>query len=259
MNSIEKKFAELKKEGSKALIGYFTAGFPDFETSEKIILKSVKAGIDILEIGVPFSDPIADGPTIQYTSNVALKKGMNIEKVFSLCKRINKKVDVPYLLMTYYNPVYKYGIKKFSEKAKECGISGLIIPDLPFEESEEIKKHLEKKDILLINFLTPFTPFERGKKILKSSKGFIYFITMAGVTGTKKHFNFNTFRIIENYKKVKDIPFAAGFGISDVSQIRSIKKYVDGVIIGSYFLKKLIYGKIEEVEKSVKNFKRALL
>jgi len=258
MNRIEEKFNQLKKEKRKGLIGYFTAGFPDFETSIKVILRGVKAGIDIVEIGIPFSDPIADGPVIQYTSNVALEKGMNLERVFSLCRILKKSISVPYLLMTYYNPVYKYGLEKFTQKAEEVGISGLIVPDLPFEESYHLRKFLMKKGIFLINFLTPFTPFERGKKIVKSSEGFIYFITIAGVTGTKRKFDYQAFKIIEKYKKIKDIPFAAGFGISSSSQIRKIKSYVDGIIVGSYLLKKLIYGKIEDVEKSIKDFKKVL-
>jgi len=258
MNRIEEKFNQLRKENRKALIGYFTAGFPDFETTIKVILRSVKAGIDIVEIGVPFSDPIADGPIIQHTSNVALKKGMNLEKVFSLCRILEKSISVPYLLMTYYNPVYKYGLEKFTQKAEKVGISGLIVPDLPFEESMPLKKCLKEKNIFLINFLTPFTPFERGKNIVKNSDGFIYFITIAGVTGTKKKFDYEMFRIIEKYKKIKDIPFAAGFGISSVSKIKRIKTHFDGVIIGSYLLKKLIYGKIEDVERSIKAFKKVL-
>ena len=145
MNRIDEKFNQLKKENRKALIGYFTAGFPDFETSVEVILKSVKAGVDIVEIGVPFSDPIADGPIIQHTSNVALEKGMNLERVFSLCRILKKSISVPYLLMTYYNPVYKYGLEKFTQKAEEVGISGLIVPDLPFEESYHLKKFLMKK------------------------------------------------------------------------------------------------------------------
>ena len=118
MNKIDEKFAELKIKEQKALIGYFTAGYPDFETSKKVILRSVKSGIDILEIGVPFSDPLADGPIIQYTSNIALQNGINLEKCFSLCEEIKDCVSIPYLLMTYYNPVYKYGIEKFAEKQR---------------------------------------------------------------------------------------------------------------------------------------------
>jgi len=258
MNRIDEKFNQLKKENRKALIGYFTAGFPDFETSVEVILKSVKAGVDIVEIGVPFSDPIADGPIIQHTSNVALKKGINLEKVFSLCRILKKSISTPYLLMTYYNPVYKYGLEKFTEKAEEVGVSGLIVPDLPFEESMPLKKYLKEREIFLINFITPFTPFKRGKNIVKNSDGFVYFVTMAGVTGTKKEFDYKMFSIIEKYKKIKDIPFAAGFGISSVSQIKKIKTYFDGVIIGSYLLKKLIYGKIEDVERSIKEFKKVL-
>ncbi len=259
MNMIEKKFSELRNKKEKALIGYFTAGFPDFETSKEVILRSAKSGIDIIEIGVPFSDPIADGPVIQYTSNIALKNGMNIEKVFSLCEKLREKIKIPYLLMTYYNPVYKYKIERFTDKAKETGVSGIIVPDLPFEESLPFKKKLEEKDISFINFLTPFTPFKRGKKIIKQASGFIYFITIAGVTGTKKEFNYDEFKVIEKYKEIKDIPFAAGFGISSAGQIKKIKNYVDGIIIGSYFLKKLIHGKIEDIEKSIKNFKSVLL
>ncbi|MCS7180242.1 MAG: tryptophan synthase subunit alpha [bacterium] len=258
MTKIEKKFKELEKKKEKALILYFTAGFPSFYESIEIIKKSVEKGADIIEIGVPFSDPIADGPIIQYTSSKALENGINTDECFKLAKILKNEINIPYLFMTYFNPVYRYGITRFVERCVECGVSGLIIPDLPFEESFEIRKILKERNMNLINFLTPFTSEKRMRKIIRNAKGFIYFISIAGVTGPRKDLEEDTLTILKKIKSMVKIPVAAGFGISNVNQINKIKKYVDGIIIGSFILQKIIDKKIEEIEELIVEFKKEL-
>ncbi|HOK55823.1 MAG TPA: tryptophan synthase subunit alpha [bacterium] len=258
MTQIEKKFKELKIKKEKALILYFTAGFPSFENSIEIIKKSAEKGADIIEIGIPFSDPIADGPVIQYTSAKALENGMNTNKCFELAKILKNEMNIPYLFMTYFNPVYRYGIEKFADRCVECGVSGLIIPDLPYEESFEIKEILKKREMNLIYFLTPFTSEKRMKKITRMANGFIYFISVAGVTGQRDSLNPEIIDVIKKVKSLKEIPVALGFGISTKEQIKQIKEYVDGIIIGSFFLQKIIDGKIDEVEELIYQFKKEL-
>ncbi|MCM8818336.1 MAG: tryptophan synthase subunit alpha [Candidatus Omnitrophica bacterium] len=258
MTEIEKKFKELKKKKEKALILYFTAGFPSFNSSIDIIKKSVEKGADIIEIGIPFSDPIADGPIIQYTSTKALENGINTDKCFQMAEILKNEINVPYLFMTYFNPVYKYGIEKFANRCVECGASGLIIPDLPFEESENLRKIVKERNMNLIYFLTPYTTEKRVKKIIKKANGFIYFISIAGVTGPRENLNSEVIDKLKKIKEITEIPVALGFGISTKEQINKVREYIEGIIIGSFFLQKIIDGKIEEVEKLIKEFKENL-
>ncbi|MCM8772017.1 MAG: tryptophan synthase subunit alpha [Candidatus Omnitrophica bacterium] len=258
MTKIEKKFKELKNKKEKGLILYLTVGFPSIDKSIEIIKNCEKNGVDIIELGIPFSDPIADGPIIQHTSSEALKNGITTDTCFQIANELKNEIKIPYLFMTYYNPVYKYGIEKFVEKCVESGVSGLIIPDLPYEESFYIRKMLRNNDMNLIYFLTPYTKEERMKKILKKGNGFIYFVSLAGVTGPRESLNLNL--IIESLKKIKKIsdkPVALGFGISNKEQIKQIKSYVDGIIVGSSFLQKLIENEDEAI-KLIKEFKEEL-
>ncbi len=258
MTEIERKFNELKKKREKALILYFTAGFPSFEKSIEIIKKSVEKGADIIEIGIPFSDPIADGPIIQYTSSKAIENGINVDRCFEIVKILKNETNIPYLFMTYYNPVYKYGVEKFTDRCVESGISGLIIPDLPYEESYEVLKILNRKNLNLIYFLTPFTSEKRMKKIIKKANGFIYFISIAGVTGPREEIDIETINSLKKVKEITKIPVALGFGISKKEQISQIKEYIDGIIVGSFFLKKIIDEKIEDLENLILEFKTTL-
>lgn len=258
MTEIEKKFKDLKDKKEKALILYFTAGFPSFDKSIEIIKKSIDKGSDIIEIGIPFSDPIADGPVIQYTSSKALENGMNTDRCFQLVKLLKNEIKTPYLFMTYFNPVYKYGIEKFIDKCSENGVSGLVIPDLPYEESFGIRKILKERNMNLIYFLTPFTSENRMRKIINKANGFIYFISVAGVTGPRESLSQEVINKIKKIKNMKEIPVAIGFGISNKEQIRQIREYVDGVIIGSFFLQKIIDGRIKEIEELISEFKEEL-
>jgi len=258
MNRIDAKFSELRKKGGRALIAYFTAGLPSVEATPNIVKKAEKAGADIVELGIPFSDPIADGPVIQHASFKALEAGVNTDKVFGICSVIKNSAGIPYLLMTYYNPVYRYGLLKFAKRCRETGVSGVIIPDLPWEESAEARKVFRRQGIVLVNFLTPFTPQKRAERILKDAEGFVYLVTYAGVTGRKSGIPDETLSTMKRFKKMTDVPIAAGFGISTTEQIKKIRDSIDGVIIGSFFVKKIIDGKIEELWETIASLKEAL-
>ncbi len=258
MNRIDQKFDELKSNGRKALIAYFTAGFPSAAKTVEIAKKAERAGVDIIELGVPFSDPIADGPIIQHASFISLEKGMNTDRVFGICEILKESVNVPYLLMTYYNPVYRYGTAKFAKKCAGTGVSGVIVPDLPFEESGSMKKTLKAFDIKMISFLTPFTPLKRTRRILEDAEGFVYFITTAGVTGPRRCFSGATVSALKKVRSLTHVPVAAGFGISSSAQIRQIRDNVDGVIIGSFFVKKIIDGKMDELWAEIRELRKPL-
>ncbi|MCK5178257.1 MAG: tryptophan synthase subunit alpha, partial [Candidatus Omnitrophica bacterium] len=189
MNRIEKTFKELKRKKKKAFIPFITAGDPNLKTTEELVLSFEGAGADIVELGVPFSDPLADGPTIQASSQRALKKGVNLTKILKTVAQIRRKSQIPIALMTYYNPVFYYGEDKFIRDAKASGVDGIIIPDLPPEEAKTLIKAARKRDISTVFFLAPTTTSRRMKQIVQASTGFIYYVSMTGVTGADKQFS----------------------------------------------------------------------
>ncbi len=261
MNRINAKFKELRQKNKKALIVFITCGDPDLKTTEKLILQMEKQGVDIIELGVPFSDPLADGPTIQEASQRALANKISLRKILAFSKAIRRKTEIPLALMTYYNPVYKFGIKKFTQAAVKSGIDGLIIPDLPPEECKELD--LLKDNLDLICFLSPTSSIERMKKIAKVSGGFIYYVSVTGVTGTRKTLSGNLRAHLAQIKKITTTPLAVGFGISTPTQAKEVSKYADGIIVGSAIIdiiKKNLGKKdlVKEVGKFVGNLRQAI-
>ncbi len=238
MNSrIEKVFKDLRKKGHSALIPFVTAGDPDIESTRRLVIEMAHRGADIIELGLAFSDPLADGPTIQAASFRALKAGMNPELFFELVKKIRKKTDVPLVLMGYYNPVLKYGLEDFAKDAREAGIDGTIIPDLPLEEADEWIKIAKKHGLDNILLVAPNTPDSRIKRIVKASKGFIYYVSVLGITGARTKL---PKELSQGLKKVKELtrkPVAVGFGISRAEQVKSLSKVADGIIVGSAIVK----------------------
>ncbi|TSA44328.1 tryptophan synthase subunit alpha [bacterium] len=185
MNRIEKKFGQLKKEKRKAFIAFITAGYPDLGATGKLILEFGRIGVDIVELGVPFSDPMADGPVIQEASQHALKRKTHLIDILKLVKRARKNTDIPICLMTYYNPVFCFGDKAFAKAARVCGVDGVIIPDLPPEEGAGLLSACAKNKVDVISFISPTTSRERMKKIAKSARGFIYYVSLTGTTGAR--------------------------------------------------------------------------
>ena len=235
-NRIENTFAELKKNKEKALIAFITGGDPDIETTEKLILAMEEAGADIIEIGIPFSDPVAEGIVIQEADARALAAGCTVDKLFDMVKRLRDKTDIPLLFMTYANPIYAYDKDRFMKKCFEVGIDGIIVPDVPYEEKDEFESECNRYDIDLISLIAP-TSGERAKKIALEAQGFLYCVSSLGVTGTRTDINTNIAELITQVKKVSSIPCAVGFGISTPEQAREMAKISDGVIVGSAIVK----------------------
>ncbi len=231
-NRIENRLAELKSQNKKALITYITAGCGGYEQTEEAVLAMEKAGSDIIEIGVPFSDPIAEGPIIQGASIKALNRNTTLAGIFEMVKRLRQKTDMPLVLMLYINTVFKYGVEKFFINCKEAGIDGIIVPDLPFEEFDEINPTAEKYGIISISLVTPVS-YDRIEKIAKSAKGFLYCVSSTGVTGVREHLNTNFADFLERVKKHSAIPNILGFGISTAEQAKYLKQFSDGIIVGS--------------------------
>ena len=232
MNRIEKKFNELKNQGKKALITYVTCGDGGYEATETAVFEMERAGADIIELGVPFSDPIAEGPVIQAASIRALSGGATLAGIFDMIKKIRNKTDIPLVLMLYLNSIFGFGTERFFEICGEIGIDGVIVPDMPYEEKEEIQPVADNHNIISISLVTP-TSKDRIQKIASSAKGFVYCVSSTGVTGMRSSFHTDFSRFISDIRKYTDKPCAIGFGISNAQQAHEIKKYCDGVIVGS--------------------------
>lgn len=240
MNRIDKKFRQLKNKGQGAFIAFITAGYPSLSITSKLVLELERKGVDIIELGVPFSDPLADGPVIQEASIYSLKKKTNLPKILDLVKCLRKSTDLPICLMSYYNPIFCLGDKRFIEQAVKAGVDGVIIPDLPFEEAREFIKYANKKGLANICFLAPTSSLARIKIISKIAKGFIYYVALTGVTGSRKSLAVDLKSNLAKIKKAAGgTPVCAGFGISSVKQLRDVQKICDGGIIGSAIVAKI--------------------
>lgn len=239
MNRIDQKFKDLKAKQRKAFIAYVTAGDPSIKITGDIILGLERAGVDMVEIGIPFSDPLADGSTIQAASKRALDNGATLAKVFDMVKDVRKKTQMPLLFMTYYNPIFHFGEKKFIETCVNIGIDGLIIPDLPPEEAGSLRKLCHANHISTVFFVAPTSEDHRIKANALASSGFIYYVALTGVTGNAQAQSLDVNKAILHAKKFTTKPICAGFGISTPEQICAIAKVADGVIIGSAIVKKI--------------------
>jgi len=237
MNRIDKKFKELKKSRKKALITFIMAGDPTLGITKKLIFELQENGADIIELGVPFSDPLADGPTIQRASERALKNKINIDSVCGLVKSLRLKTEIPIAFLTYYNLIHHYGLEKFVQKAKFSGVDGVIIPDLPPEESQKLRGVAKKKDFSVIHLAAPTSSKNRLKKIAEASTGFIYYVSLTGTTGVRRELPKEIFSSLRKIKKITKKPVCVGFGISKREQIKTISRVSDGVIVGSAIIK----------------------
>ena len=253
MNRIEKKLSEEKK----ILSVYFTAGFPRLNDTKKIISKLEKNNVDLIEVGIPFSDPLADGETIQKSSKKAIENGMTIHTLFAQLKDLRKKVKIPVILMGYLNPIIQFGIEKFCIKSKEIGIDGLIIPDLPIEIFiEEFKDLFNKNNLFNIFLITPQTSEERIKLIDRNSKGFIYLVSSSSTTGSKKNLQDASFKYFDKISKMNlNNPSIIGFGISNRRTYEKVIEKSKGAIIGSAFINFIKQNGIKDIGKFIKKFR----
>ena len=233
MNRIDKKFRELKRQRRKVFIAYITAGDSSLSVTKKIVLALEGSGVDIIELGVPFSDPIADGPTIQAASHRALQKKVTLKKIFAFVHGLRRTTDIPIAFMTYYNPVLRYGVEKFVKSCKHNGVDGVIIPDLPCEEAEDLIRRARREKVATIFLAAPTSTRRRIKDIVKNSRGFIYYVSLTGVTGARRKLPPEIASNVRIIRSMTGKPVAVGFGISVPAQARSIARIADGVIVGS--------------------------
>ena len=239
MNRIEKKFKALKRKNKKAFIVFITAGYPNLGITKKMILEFDKIGVEVIEIGVPFSDPLADGPIIQESSQVALRNKVTLSEILDLVKELRKHTDIPLALMTYYNPIFCFGEENFTRAARVAGVDGLIVPDLPPEEGKALMELAHKNKLDVISFISPTTSWLRMKHIARISRGFIYYVSLTGVTGPQAKLPLDLGEQIRAIKKITARPVCVGFGVSSASQVKKICQIADGVIVGSAIIKKI--------------------
>lgn len=239
MNRIDQKFKDLSRQGKKALIAFITAGDPSLDKNAALVPELEKIGVDLVELGVPFSDPLADGPVIQASSLRALNRGVNLKKIIALAARIRKNSQIPLVLMSYLNPITNYGLQKFAKDASLAGVDGVILPELPVEEGAEIAAVLNRHHIHVIYLMAPTSSPERRKRIAKASRGFIYYVSITGVTGVKHAIVDTVNQDLKAIKKISKLPVCAGFGVSTPEQAHAMSRQSDGVIVGSAIVKLL--------------------
>jgi tryptophan synthase alpha chain len=251
-------FEELQVRGDKAFVPYIMAGDGGMETLKENIRFLDQEGASLLEIGIPFSDPVADGPTIQRAGKRALDNGTTLEGIFQALTEVRPQVTVPFVLMTYLNPILAFGIERFAERCLGAGVDGIIVPDLPYEEKEMLEEALQKSDIALIPLVTLTSPLERIQKITNEAQGFIYAVTVTGVTGERREFQDSLFAYLQQVKEISTLPVLAGFGISTPQQVQEMSNVCDGVVVGSRIVDLLEKKQYEEIKNLLRAAKTSL-
>ena len=237
MTRIEEKFKELKKKNKAALVTYVTAGDPSLEATLEILLRLEENGADIIELGIPFSDPMADGPIIQAASERALRSGTTLHGVLDLVQKFRSYSNLPLILFGYYNPFFSYGVEEFSKDAREAGTDGVLVVDLPPEEADEIKEKIDKAGLNMIFLLAPTSTEERIKLVAKKASGFVYLVSVTGVTGIRPDMDYSLESLVSNIRRNTNLPVGIGFGVSKPEQAERIAKFADAVVVGSSIVK----------------------
>ncbi len=259
-NRISQTFDNLRLQKKKAFIAFITAGHPSLKATYNLVLALEQAGVDIIELGVPFSDPMAEGVTIQASSQWAIKQGASLQKVLNLVKHLRERTQIPIALMTYYNIVFNYADEKFVKDAVACGVDGVIIPDLPPAEAGLLRKAARTADFATVFFIAPTTALARIKPIADASSGFIYYISLTGVTGARRSLPPTIIPDIKRIKRVTNKPICVGFGISTPQQVAAINRFADGVIVGSAIVKEIQkYAHSKNLVAKVTAFVRRLI
>lgn len=233
MNRIDDTFARLRNAGRKALVTFITAGCPSLAATQSLVLEMERRGADLIELGIPFSDPIAEGPVIQQANVRALAEGVTPGKIFDLVHCLRQKTQIPLVFLLYFNTILHYGLDRFFAECAAMGVDGVIIPDLPFEESGEIAEHTQKYGVYQISMVAPTSTPERMERICREAHGFLYCVSSLGVTGMRSTFHTDFQAMFDGLNGYTDIPKCIGFGISTPQQVSSLKDYCDGVIVGS--------------------------
>ncbi len=233
MTRLAETFSSLRRRGERALVPYFTAGDPSLEVTRQLVLEAARRGADIVELGVPFSDPLADGPVIQRASARALAAGVSLPRVLELARELRGETAVPIVLLTYYNPLHAFGLKAFAHGAAEAGVDGVIVADLPPEEAGPLVTEAQAAGLDLIHLVAPTSPPDRMRLIARRSRGFIYFVSLTGVTGARATLPPDLAEHLRQLRAVTTKPICVGFGISTPEQVAAVAPYADGVIVGS--------------------------
>jgi len=255
LSKVDEMFCKLKNKKKFALMPFIMAGDPNIEITSEILLKLQENGANLIELGIPYCDPLADGPVIQLAASRALKSGTNLRKVIKLLESLKGKLNIPIILFSYLNPLLSFGFEKFCEIASNAGVSGLIVPDLPLEEAYKFSKIVNKYSIDLILLVAPTTPFERMKQISNHTKGFTYLVSVTGVTGERSKMENRVENLISKLKDVNSNPIAVGFGISTSEHVNKVREWgADGVIIGSAFVKRISSSSEKDVVDHVGEF-----
>lgn len=247
-------------QGRKALIAFITGGDPDIDMTEKLIIAMSEAGADLIEIGVPFSDPVAEGPVIQAADERALAGGCTVDGLLDMAARVSGRISTPLLFMTYFNPVFVYGVNKFTKRCASCGVQGVIVPDLPFEHRQELMESCGCSGLDMISMIAP-TSGQRIQTIAREAEGFLYCVSSLGVTGVRSHLGSAAAQMIISAKTVTQLPCAVGFGISTPEQARHMADIADGVIVGSAIVKIVAeHGRhsVEPVRRFVSELRQAI-
>ncbi|MCK4744740.1 tryptophan synthase subunit alpha [Candidatus Parcubacteria bacterium] len=262
MNRINLQLEKIKQEKRVGIMAHIVCGYPNLSESRKFIKLMESCGVDFIELQIPFSDPMADGPTIMQANQAALDSGIKVKDCFRLMKEMSREVEIPLIFMGYFNTVFNYGVEKFCKDAREAGCSGLIFPDIPLEEecSEYFIKYAKENNLILIRVLSPASTIERIKKNAKIADGFLYFVGRKGITGQKSALDKNLSANLKKIRKYFNIPIAVGFGISEKKHIKALKNEAEIAVIGSAVLNAYNSAKkgqeLKEVEKFLKSLKR---
>jgi len=259
MERIRNTFERLREANRTAFIPFSVAGYPDVEQSREVFLSLARAGADILEVGLPFSDPIADGPVIQKASGQAIANGMNLDLCLETVAWLRERIDTPMVLMGYFNPIHRYGTKKFAAKAKECGIDGVLMVDVPLEESRVLKPVTDAAGLAWIYLATPTTPLPRVLQMDRDGSGFLYYVSVTGVTGARSALPAEIIERLDQIRMRCTLPLAVGFGVSAPEQASWLAPHVDGVVVGSALISRLENGDgLDGLEVWVREMKGSL-
>jgi len=233
LGRIEDAFNDLERQGKKGFVPFVTAGDPDLDTTSQILIELAQAGATVIELGVPFSDPMADGPVIQRASERALKHGLSVGDVLGVVARVRRTIETPIILFSYFNPLLQFGIRRLAEEAKAAGVDGVLVTDLSPEEAEDFETELRANDLDMIFLIAPTSTDARLKLVAQHARGFIYAVSRAGITGVQTSVSAEAERLVNRMRKFSSLPIAVGFGISNAEQVQDVQRYADAVVIGS--------------------------
>jgi tryptophan synthase alpha chain len=260
MGRIEAKFAELKRGGRRALIPFITAGDPDLRTTELLLAELARAGADLIEVGVPFSDPVADGPVIQRASERALRNGVTLPALLGCLAASRSRIEIPIVLFSYFNPLLQFGLERLASEARTAGVDGILVTDLVPEEASDWEKILQANAIDPIFLVAPTTSDARLKRITARARGFIYAISRTGVTGARQEMTGAAEALVGRVRDCTDLPIAVGFGVTTAQHVRDVWRYADAAVVGSAIVQEIERcGSVNEVVRRVGEFVRGLL